>query len=176
MRSAERLVIFRKPWGCAMSVEFARGRFDTRGRIRRPHVYMLVAYDECCGEFAFVKFGYSVDAYARAGGLRTACPLPWIRYTIIECTDVETARSLERALLYHFASASCGGEWLKVRWLDAQVRTDLLKRTAAIVKTLIVTPTIIEVDPVEVTGAVYIKRRVNQTHPYRLKKNGCAVR
>lgn len=158
-----------------MSIELARGRFDSRGRIRRPHVYMLVARDECCGDFAFVKFGYSLDAYARAAGLRTACPLPWLRYTIIECTDVEHARGLERALLNHFAAQSCGGEWLKVRWMDAAVRKDMLQRTASIIKTLIVTPNIIEVDPAEVAGAVAIKSYVNKTlSAGRRKKGGVA--
>ncbi len=146
-----------------MGIEINRELFDSRGLIRRPHVYMLVAYDECCGEFAFIKFGYSIDAYARAAGLRTACPLKWLRYTIIECTNQRVARDLEHALLNEFKDDSCGGEWVKVRWMVPEVRKDILARTMWAVRALIITtPSIIEVDPAIVVWAQNIKTKVNR--------------
>ena len=145
-----------------MAMVNAKGHFDTRGMVRRPHVYMLVAHDPCCGQYAFIKFGRSVDAYTRAAGLRTACPLPWIRYTIIECAHMFMARALERALLKHFTEHSCGGEWLKVAWLDQAVRRNLLRDTASIVRQFMAKASIIEVDPAVIVQSAAIKRHVNR--------------
>ena len=155
-----------------MGVEIARGRYDSRGRWRRAYVYMLVAYDVCCADFAFIKFGHSRDAYARAAGLRTACPLQWLRYTIIECPRLQEARTLESVLLAHFSPYACSGEWIKVEWLKKEVQRQLLKEVAALVKRHIHAPVITEVDPLAIVAAQTIRRYVNppqgrKDHPYR---------
>ena len=161
-----------------MGVEIARGRYDSRGRWRRAYVYMLVAYDVCCADFAFIKFGHSRDAYARATGLRTACPLQWIRYTIIECSRLQEARTLEAALLRHFSMYRCSGEWIKVEWLKKEMQRQILKDVAAVVKLHIRVPVITEVDPIAIVAAQHIKDHVNargalKDHPYRRRHSTC---
>jgi hypothetical protein len=67
-----------------MGAVTVNGLFLSDGRLNNKHyVYLLFTHDPEVGETGYVKIGNAQDTAERTITLSTACPIPWVRLTML---------------------------------------------------------------------------------------------
>jgi len=144
--------------------------FDNTGMLAcKSYVYLFIVHDpEASGQVGYVKFGQSKNPLERAATIKTGCPIPLVRLTLVQAPNQKSARSLEQALLQQYAGMQSQGEWIRIFWGDKEQRSKFFKEIAATIRLHVRSPKIMEVNPAHIFAAAEasrgLRKKVRQ-HP-----------
>lgn len=143
-----------------MGIVTSAGMFDNTGMLAcKVYVYLFVVHDpELAGEFGYVKFGQSKNPLERAASIKTGCPVPLVRLTLVQMPNQKSAYALEQALLKKYTDQRSQGEWVRVCWGNKQKRARFFQEVASVIRVHSKSPKIMEVNPSHIFAAAEASR------------------
>lgn len=146
------------------------GMFDNTGMLAcKAYVYLIVAHDpQVSGDIGYVKIGQSRSPLERAASIKTGCPVPFVRFTLIQANNQRAAYELEQALLAKFSDRQSQGEWVRICWGNLEAKKEFFKDVALVIKDHIKKPKVTEINPAKIVSAADVSRELrkfSQAHP-----------